>query len=540
VIAWFVVASGLLQRLQERVGDASGLEDELKALMSAIGAAFLRASLDDLRQLTKVPEGLERAGLFIAKDALLFALGHAGAITDDLRALGETEQQQEQAFRRWADIAGAEDLPENLVLHSRRHETYRTVLFGAEIKFDLDTTDSCIFVAEMLLGAFEAFFATASHKDLFFHAPRITVKVRSSFLGQFPPRREFSLVPGAQHWDISVPEDIRERTSQEDVATLRDWVLATITDLLARAAFLRDVRGAIDKLGEDMAFPRALIGAGVGSPFSRDETMLQHWQSDPEYDLTRTEPFFQRQAKVAPGDSGSPVPAEGPVPEELKNKEYRHRDISVVTVINVPRWDAARWKGVGVLTEEADASPPVVALIFENPEAGREIFAEWRDLFGDTDTQGAIRVAFIEGVESGGAYAIHVGPDVNQALSRSSERGFFASVSRVHVMHPEPGTNSVERLRRSFPHHGRFVIVPARFAKGGLEFAWGVAMKVHNLVFRRVEQIGEHDIDRVALGPLERGRERSAPAATRAQAGTRKKQAQRERKKSQRRNRKRK
>lgn len=542
VIAWFVVASGALRRLEASGGDAGGLEDELRTLMSAIGASFLRANLDELRELTKLPEGLERAGLFIAKNALLFALGQAGAITDDMRALGDTEPERQQAFRKWSEIPGAEDLPERLALHSRQRETYRTVLFGAKIEFDLETNAPCIFIAEMLLGAFEAFFATASHRDLMFHAPRVVVRVRSSFLGQFPPQRQFSLIAGAQLWEISVPEAIQERVTKEDVAALRDWVLKTITDLLARAAYMRDVREALERLADDMAFPRALIAAGMGSPFPREEMMLGHWERDPEYALTRTDPFYQRSAKVSDG-SAPPVPAKGPAPQELENREYRHRDISLVTVINVPRWDEARWKGVGVLTVEGDALPPALALIFENPEAGRAIFAEWRELFGETDQGGAIRVAIIEGAEGGGSYAVHIGPNVDQALQGSSECGFFASVSRVHVMHPDPGTNNVERLRRSFQRHGKFVLVPARFAPGttsGLEFPRGADVTAHNLVFRRVEDIGEHDVDRVALGPLERKSERGTPPVSAANAGKRKKSARRERKKSQRRNRKRK
>ena len=62
----------------------------------------------------------------------------------------------------------------------------------------------------------------------------------------------------------------------------------------------------------------------------------------------------------------------------------RHREMKVLSVIDIHSWNEATWTGVAYAQYRQD-SPPILALFFQHPAPTRRIFERWRDRFGTVD-----------------------------------------------------------------------------------------------------------------------------------------------------------
>jgi hypothetical protein len=99
----------------------------------------------------------------------------------------------------------------------------------------------------------------------------------------------------------------------------------------------------------------------------------------------------------------------GDPPAELRDPERsRHTDMETVSLIRLALWDRARWSGTMFLTAASESVPPVLAPIFQNGDAGRQIFAQWRKDLGPQDEEERLRVTIIRGVDRSNPHAYRV------------------------------------------------------------------------------------------------------------------------------------
>jgi hypothetical protein len=71
-----------------------------------------------------------------------------------------------------------------------------------------------------------------------------------------------------------------------------------------------------------------------------------------------------------------------------------HRDLGVRSVIDLHTGDKAGWRGVAYPVC-GNAVPPMIALMFENEEAAKNIFERWRERFSGVDDNGEIAISII-------------------------------------------------------------------------------------------------------------------------------------------------
>jgi hypothetical protein len=72
----------------------------------------------------------------------------------------------------------------------------------------------------------------------------------------------------------------------------------------------------------------------------------------------------------------------------------------VMSPFVLPLWDKAKWKGTGVALPAAHSgvAPPLMALAFENLDAGQKIFRGWRKKVGAENQDGWLSVTIITGI----------------------------------------------------------------------------------------------------------------------------------------------
>ncbi len=185
-----------------------------------------------------------------------------------------------------------------------------------------------------------------------------------------------------------------------------------------------------------------------------------------------------------------------------KNKEFErteqtdiaipksHKKLAVRSVIHSPTWDKAIWRGCGYLSFGYDL-PPNMALLFEDESAGRKIFEQWRDRFGDRDEKDEIAISIIRNVPElkPHHYIVQIGSSLpeNDNLNKSRKVTF---VTRYSEMNPDSSKN-LNRFLADYRRIGVYKIVPGflkRAPETGPEFDFSVAIAKKALTVKNADE----------------------------------------------------
>lgn len=178
--------------------------------------------------------------------------------------------------------------------------------------------------------------------------------------------------------------------------------------------------------------------------------------------------------------------------------------------IDVELWNKARWISTGFMI--APDRPPILALGFLNGREAQEIFERWHHRYGARDTFEELRVSIVEGkiVGEDPGYSVHIGSDLENTIKRYEEAGLkidpngalFAMVSRINRMNPPPESKNLEMFKEAYRHFKSYFLIPATNKPDGSQFKplLDLAIFKNSIQFRRVEDIGENDIDSVVIG----------------------------------------
>ncbi|HEX4948600.1 MAG TPA: hypothetical protein VFZ34_18135, partial [Blastocatellia bacterium] len=185
-----------------------------------------------------------------------------------------------------------------------------------------------------------------------------------------------------------------------------------------------------------------------------------------------------------------------PSKEVLNVDRLKHGDIKVFSLIDVPLWEKAGWKGTAYISFPDTNYPPYMALGFNSLDIGKEIFSQWREQLGKIDTEEQLRVSIITGINKSHPFSYKVMIGVNPKLKEGASSGLQFLVSRVNQMDPLDHTN-LSRFLADYNRFGGYVLLPIPFPNG--EPLWKCGIAKQQLSIRQAWQISENDPDVVAL-----------------------------------------
>lgn len=192
-------------------------------------------------------------------------------------------------------------------------------------------------------------------------------------------------------------------------------------------------------------------------------------------------------------------PGEGEPPDELFGVDsLKHKDRRVLSLINIPLWDKADWRGTAYLWHP-DAIP-ILSLGFGKPEPGKRIFNELRSKLGEIDENEHLRVAIVTGVDKKQPSSYKVVISANPNLIKNTQGSQFLFVARINRMVP-PDLRNLNSFLEHYNRTGRNFIVPSHF-KGAAEkpeIFWDLRIEKRELSVREAWQIGENDSDICAI-----------------------------------------
>lgn len=481
--------------------------DEESAIQEGVlGIHLLNLPKDALSNVTRLPNILQELGLDLARIALLFVLGHEHVLREEefLEDYRDAETAQ-SFFELWQDQPAAEDIPFQPTLVDGKTSTLRSTILGSEIVIETPNNEVSFGIAESILSTLEAFLSTCDDWVAFPYRERFAIVVSPSAQLHGTPQIIF---PDNDSGSILIthPADICFNTAAER-QDFMEWLRETLLQIACSMLMIRDTEGWVEQaIGKERGFSRALTSGNslaltrslFGEPV---KVKLSDWikQDDQNYEVLRDRPW--REEKSSRASALMEFGSEPPPSAMFDMSRLKHSDRRMLSPIDVPLWDRAKWSGtLFVWTEPLDV-PPILAIGFKDSEAGQAIFRKWKDKWGDEDVDNMIRVAIITGLSERNptTYSVAIGPDFRHAVSDGNK--VLMILTRINRMAPETSEN-LDKFVAAYKEIGSFLLAPvwldaSRKELGTPSIQLAVAKK--ELDIREAWQIGENDPDIATL-----------------------------------------
>jgi len=506
VFAWIERAALLTHAIKLDDEERESLRDEWSHFDFALGVLLLKTEHFDLKFLTRLPATLERFRLEFSRVCLLYALGHEDALRA-AKELPEDEASEEVLahFHSALDAIEPGDLPEVPDFLERRKIELRSSVLGCAITAEIPNQARSLFLAEAILGAVEAFLATSLNTELFPYTANLHLKIIPCDFPQEP--LEWKILDDQQLIEIRHSNDKNE-SFKAPADRLAELVIAITTQIAVPAdlahfeALFRDEQamGRAVNVSDTSLAAGNILGGTVKSRIS-------DWTPDEaqEYPVRRSQ-IWNSGEVVSPGQleqapRQAPIFGTGDPPLDLLESEgIKHRDRKIVSLINLPLWNKAGWKGAGFVEHPNFRVPPLMMLLFENKDAGRRILADWRRELGPHDKTGRLRITIITGTDrkNPAHYRVIVGANADwNILPKGSH---FVMVSRVLTVTPSASAN-LDRFLSKYRKDGAFFITAGyeQTADKFPTFDPELTIFCRTLNVRPAWEIGENDPDLIGV-----------------------------------------
>lgn len=471
--------------------------EDLRDFDSALGCLFLNLDEAELHRLERVPDILEALGLFMARTALLYALGHEQILRED-GSLPREESDKE--VKRVLSLLKSQPIAERfrgpVVLNGEGCQIFVTTILGMRVEVKIDGEESII-LAELILGSLEAFFATSFGERVMPHTESFRIVVSQGDAAQEPVIETSELdMMASIVWPRGL--SVTQFDRQEEV---RGFLVEVAARVMGATCGMRDFKALIKRLfaNEAVLHRIAMIAAAPNSytrMASRGFARLSDWDNV----VSRTYPLGSDRVDLPrvplPGNA-----SQGTDDDDSQEDVFdirNHREIRISSVIDVPAWDQAKWRGCGYL-QPGFSHPPFMALLFENAAAARIIFERWRARFAEEDANEAIAIAIIRNLPESDPHHYCVQVSSKDPLSSGkTSKGPLMIATRSMTMEP-PNSTNLEMFLAEFRRFGAYFLIPATVQAGDPNFFFDLAILKRSVSVKSADEIGEHDIEALAL-----------------------------------------
>ena len=470
------------------------LDEKRQGIELALACHLLNCSDDDIAALDQLPGALDRLQLLHARNALLYSLGYEQQLRDE-GSIPKTETQEDvaQTFSRLADQPVADEIHGPLILNPDDGQIFRTKVLGLTITLLASGTSTSVLVAESILASIEAYMATALEYKVMPHTEAFHIEI-IEISGIIEPNLQMDM----DQMRATVQWPTEKSPAQFEFLSAAIRALAEIAGtILAATCHSRDMEALIRRLHSDeLVVNRIAMVTAIpnmyhrifGRSFSRLSDYVR--PDDEAFTLkNRPEPKEPRSRDKERDSQQVPAPDFDP---------KSHQDIDVSSVIDMPLWDRAVWRGAAYLGF-GPRVPPVIALAFENQDAAEKIFTRWRNRFGPHDLKDVIYIAIIKDIPSASPFHYQLlvtscpPDDVESTTNRPT-----VVASRHTRVTPDSPTN-LNRFLKEYQQKGVYGLAPAVFKQGNVEPLTHLAILKRRLIVRNYDDIGPNDIEVIAV-----------------------------------------
>ena len=467
-----ILASSVASHLNLTEDQQIAYTEELQMQEWVLGIHLLNLPLEALSSVTRLPDTLQRLGCDSTRMALLFALGHELILREEgYISENEDEEAVQTFFEQWQDQPAAKDIASRPMLVDGKTSVLKSTILGSELVVETPNNVTSFSIAESLLGALEAFLSTSDEQYVFPHRESMTIVITSSTQLEGTPQVRFP-ENDSSRVEVSHPADL-VFTTVADRQNYMEWLQENLLQIACRMLVIPDVEAWLEQVGgQESGFSRAMtLGDTLilnRNVFGETPRMrLTDWmdQNDKSYVVLRDRPWRTEKAASADDLMEPPKFGSGSPPTDLTDKEQlKHTDRSILSPIDIPLWNQANWRGT--LFVCFPDTPPILAIAFEDGEAGKAIFRAWKDRWGGVDEEDALRVVIITGLskQNPAEYAVVVGPNLQHMAEKKKKVVMF--VSRINRMTPNTSTN-LDNFVEAYKKMEKFFLAPVRISASG-------------------------------------------------------------------------
>ena len=513
VLGWMNLMSTVAWQLTLDEDDRKAFIEKRITQDRVLGILLLKTGLRELELLDFLPEVLDELDLHHSWMALLYALGHE----DYLRAENVIPAQESQEdirtfFSKWVSQPVADDLPATPDLLYDETVTLRSNVLGCEVVVDSANNLESIHLSETIVGALEAFLATSLGAELMPYRSELRINVApSDTVRGMPERADVEDETGQLIAIRHHPNFYDQVCSEQD--EFRSWVQNLLIDLLIKIAVIKNPESYLKKLlGDEFGLGRALNFTETAVPVrnilgAAPKVRLSEWKREVGsqlFPLQRSSPWYEGLGKSGNVNEGRRPQKQNELEETISpflDENLKHADRRILSLIDLPLWDRARWKAAVYLLFQELNQPPALALGFANADAAQSIFRSWRKRIGEVDKKEQLKISIITGIDKSKPFSYKITVGTNSNSEEQDAKGKYVfMVSRTHRMDPQDHKNLDGFLKR-YERLGVYMLMPAYYASETEQpkLFWNLWIAKSELTVRPAWQIGENDPEIITL-----------------------------------------
>lgn len=512
-LAWYQIDTMARYVLMEKGYSVDELVDPESKFELFVGRLLLHTDFSELQHVTKLPHVLDKIGLDLASDALLYLLGHTERLEDVTRQL---DVECEKFANWWSNVRLEKSIAVTPKYYNHQQVELGSRILGCKIDVQCLNQSFCVALSESLLAALEAILATGTVNKAIAHEPdlRVEVKTSESISDLLVFKLEDQL--GKPKLEIKCkPLKLHELTT-EQCENIRKVLREIVVAIMARIVRFQEWENAIEKLlGDERALERSILFTGTFSTLNNvlgnsPKNRLGDWFEGVEdsYEVIR-QTAWQATPVESNNENSSTVDASPNIdsvqqlsPETFNPNKLNHDQIVTSSLIRESLWNKAGWSGTAYLTYPSSQYPPMLALLFTNRTVGRDIFLQWKQELGQVDIKERLRITIIKGIdiEAPHAYRVIIGSNVGAVIQDNRYR---ILMSRFHRMDATTPIN-LDRFLHALKATGLFFLTLG-FAPEGFDgsqmpdIEMDHRIGMHQVYVRNAWEIGRHDIDIVGV-----------------------------------------
>ncbi|MGE3507810.1 MAG: tetratricopeptide repeat protein [Vicinamibacterales bacterium] len=457
----------------------------------------------ELEEAAGLAEVLERLGFLQSRTALLYALGHEATLREEgWIPSEETAEKVADLFTQLASQPASDNPSGPVIFNEQKPQRYGTKVLGIRIDVSHQGSEASILAAEAVIGSIEALFATTLDSHALPHTESFAIEIQE---GADTTEPDFTIDEAHMTATVRWPAN-RLPATYAHQGEVQKMLVSLAASVFATTCFVQDMKATLDRFfADESVLDRIAMIAVVGTSRQRalnaSVSRLKEWTHlvQTKFTIQSVRPtIVRRKLEVADKRQRSD---HAPAVSEVPGLSRDHRDLSVSSVIDLHLWNRAGWRGTG-FTRSGRGHTPALALLFTQREAARRIFERWRDRFGAIDEHDDIYIAVVRGLSPSepAHYRVLITSRLPPALEASNREQLLIA-SRIQTMQPSSDANLTTFLDL-YRRAGAYLLAPAIVRKDGEpEFLFDVAILKRQLVVKMASEIGEHDLEAIALGP---------------------------------------
>jgi hypothetical protein len=190
-----------------------------------------------------------------------------------------------------------------------------------------------------------------------------------------------------------------------------------------------------------------------------------------------------------------------------KRKDFKMSNIVYQNLINIEKWDQAMWRGIVFIIDQSYQKLPVIGILYEDGEVGKDIFIELVDRVGEGDEFDELRIAIVEGDMPGKApgYSVHISSNPVNTIERARSEGIeinaelIVTGSRIHRMEPTPDSLNLPMFKDAYQRMGTYLVIPVSMKPDGIQPHFDHGIVKREIYFRYIDDLDEGDFDSIVL-----------------------------------------